>query len=166
MGVSYQQFRSSKLITHLDRSRTSLEACCTLLEELGGFWYSAEATARLGRKALRQIDEAELGHHQHGRAASPATPTTQNPRAFLSPPPDSSLDPAQGTLSNVRSGVTSTALGQELPPRPLYSQDISAPDPDHDNFTDIDTLFGDFLDLSLPTNFWDPLFMTEPPPGT
>ncbi|GKZ33240.1 hypothetical protein AbraIFM66950_003036 [Aspergillus brasiliensis] len=166
MGVSYQQFRSSKLITHLDRARTSLEACCTLLEGLGDFWYSAEATARLGRKALHQIDEVELGHHQHGRAASPATPATQNPRAFLSPPPDSSFDPAQGTLSNIRSGAPSSALGQELPPRPLCSQEISAPDPDHDSFTDIDTLFGDFLDLSLPTNFWDPLFMTEPPPGT
>ncbi|GKZ23023.1 hypothetical protein AbraIFM66951_008954 [Aspergillus brasiliensis] len=166
MGVSYQQFRSSKLITHLDRARTSLEACCTLLEELGEFWYSAEATARLGRKALHQIDEVELGHHQHGRAASPATPATQNPRAFLSPPPDSSFDPAQGTLSNIRSGAPSSALGQELPPRPLCSQEISAPDPDHDSFTDMDTLFGDFLDLSLPTNFWDPLFMTEPPPGT
>jgi hypothetical protein len=25
-------------------------------------------------------------------------------------------------------------------------------------FADIDTLFGEFLDLSLPTNFWDPIF--------
>jgi hypothetical protein len=30
-----------------------------------------------------------------------------------------------------------------------------------DGFTDIDMLFGEFLDLSLPTNFWDPIFMEE-----
>ena len=30
-----------------------------------------------------------------------------------------------------------------------------------DGFADIDMLFGDFLDLSLPTNFWDPVFTTE-----
>jgi hypothetical protein len=30
-------------------------------------------------------------------------------------------------------------------------------------FADIDNLFGEFLDLSLPTNFWDPIFVeTEP----
>jgi hypothetical protein len=28
-----------------------------------------------------------------------------------------------------------------------------------DGFADIDTLFGDFLDISLPTHFWDPIFM-------
>ena len=32
-------------------------------------------------------------------------------------------------------------------------------------FADIDTLFGEFLDLSLPTNFWDPIFAEEPSGG-
>jgi hypothetical protein len=31
---------------------------------------------------------------------------------------------------------------------------------------DIDVLFGDFLDLSLPTNFWDPVFLTEEEKGS
>ncbi|PYI01058.1 fungal-specific transcription factor [Aspergillus sclerotiicarbonarius CBS 121057] len=172
MGVSYQHFRSSKLVTHLDRARTSLEACCTLLEGLGVYWYSAEAMARLGRKALHQIDEVEPGHHQHGRAASLSTPgltstsAPPNLRGCLSTSPSSSFVAAQGVLSNVRSDAPSTALMQELPPRPLCSQEISPRDPDQDNFTNIDMLFGDFLDLSLPTNFWDPVFFTEPPPGT
>lgn len=34
-------------------------------------------------------------------------------------------------------------------------------DTGNDSFADIDMLFGDFLDLSLPTNFWDPVFFTE-----
>ena len=162
MGVSYQHFRSSKLITHLGRARTSLEACCTLLERLGGYWYSAEAMARLGRMALYQIDEVQLGHHHNGRAAS-APP---NPRGCLSTSPSSYVDAAQGALSNIRSNAPSAALVQELLPRPSCTQENFPPDPDQDNFANIDMLFGDFLDLSLPTNFWDPVFFTEPPPET
>lgn len=33
-----------------------------------------------------------------------------------------------------------------------------------DGFADIDTLFGEFLDISLPTNFWDPIFMEDQDP--
>ncbi|RAL05045.1 transcription factor domain-containing protein [Aspergillus ibericus CBS 121593] len=170
MGVSYQQFRSSKLITHLDRARTSLEACCTLLEGLGVYWYSAEAMARLGRKALHQIDEVELGHHQHGRAASlstsglTSTSAPQHSSGCLPTLPSSSFVAAPGALSDVRSDAPSTAQVQELLPRPLCSQEIGPPD--QGNFTNIDMLFGDFLDLSLPTNFWDPVFFTEPTPET
>jgi hypothetical protein len=29
------------------------------------------------------------------------------------------------------------------------------------SFEDIDMLFGEYLDLSLPTNFWDPIFMED-----
>ncbi|KAJ5491797.1 Uracil-DNA glycosylase [Penicillium expansum] len=55
MGVSYRQLRSSRLITHVDRAKASLEACRSILENLSPYWYSAEAMARLGQKALHQI---------------------------------------------------------------------------------------------------------------
>jgi hypothetical protein len=38
---------------------------------------------------------------------------------------------------------------------PVDSLDISV----QNGLADIDTLFGEFLDISLPTNFWDPVFI-------
>ncbi|KAJ5123464.1 transcriptional regulator family: Fungal Specific TF [Penicillium atrosanguineum] len=76
MGVSYRQLRSSKLVTHLDRAKASLEACCSLLEDLSPQWYSAEAMARLGRKALHQIDYEHQRHPASDLSASqPPTST-------------------------------------------------------------------------------------------
>ncbi|KAJ5815314.1 hypothetical protein N7474_007091 [Penicillium riverlandense] len=117
MGVSYRQLRSSKLITHLDRAKGSLEASCSLLEALSVYWYWAEAMARLGRKALRSCPP-------EGRDGSSVVP------------------PAPDVSESFEAGLT----------------DLEAP---LQGFTDIDTLFGEFFDLSLPTNFWDPIFMEE-----
>ncbi|KAL2787265.1 hypothetical protein BJX66DRAFT_327981 [Aspergillus keveii] len=167
MGVSYQQFRNSKLITHYSRAKGSLDACCALLEELSAYWYSAEAMARLGRKALRQIKgmASEDGKFGHG-------------------PPLSTVD------SNNQDNGTSSIAGQELPlPGPsVYSNEPHRPSEggllpsmtparlvplipheqhsdlqnsvSADGFADIDMLFDDFLNLSLPTNFWDPVFFS------
>lgn len=55
--------------------------------------------------------------------------------------------------------------GIAVPPAPENAMDVLQPpvgDLDtsmQDGFADIDTLFGDFLDISLPTHFWDPIFM-------
>ncbi|KAF7586474.1 hypothetical protein BBP40_008807 [Aspergillus hancockii] len=159
MGVSYQQFRSSQLITHLDQAKAGLEACCTLLEELGISWYSAEAMARLGRKALHQIEGLDFGHHE----------LNQDPRQPLAP----------GNMSSKPANAENAALCLSLPsyqgddiPLNSVSGTIQEPsrhgplDPpgngmqnlEADGFADIDILFGEFLDLSLPTNFWDPIF--------
>lgn len=166
MGVSYQQFRSSKLITHFDRAKNSLEACCTLLEGLGVYWYSAEAMARLGRKALHHIE----GLKADRQAASDGTPTTAvNYSVSVSDP--------SATLSSypyiTGYGYSNASNGSELvreDPTTAPTQDTSALESmepytttdgvGNDSFADIDMLFGDFLDLSLPTNFWDPVFFT------
>lgn len=153
MGVSYRQLRSSKLITHIDRAKASLEACCSLLEDLSPQWYSAEAMARLGRKALQQIDfehqrrpgsERWLPHLSGGTGPTASVPVeladvnqeaTQEETDVVPsvvPDPDNPMD---GSLESME-GFDTT----------LHS------------FSDIDTLFGEFLDLSLPTNFWDPIF--------
>lgn len=158
MGVSYRQLRSSKLITHFDRAKASLEACCTLLEDLSPQWYSAEAMARLGQKALQQID------HEHQRHPG---------SEFLIPQATTSTDLAASMPSEVSHAKEETTLGttgvdSTRPPMasalevrmdsPLLSSEL---DTTLHGFADIDTLFGEFLDLSLPTNFWDPIFAEE-----
>ncbi|GAB1195295.1 hypothetical protein APSETT444_004553 [Aspergillus pseudonomiae] len=158
MGVSYQQFRSSKLITHSDRAKASLEACCTLLEALGISWCSAEAMARLGRKALHQIDGLNLGSHKPSQASTqpPAPGNTlinstnaQSAEPVLHLPSYQSDDYPFNDLSAAKQA--SSTQGSLDPPE--NNMQVC----ETDGFADIDVLFGDFLDLSLPTNFWDPV---------
>lgn len=160
MGVSYRQLRSSKLITHFNRARASLEACCSLLEDLSSQWYSAEAMARLGRKALQQLD------HERARPgptnAGPLAPHSSQkvPMEPTAPPssdiPRSPPNEDHSSLSAVAAADPDPYFSTHLPPM----DDL---DTTMNGFTDIDTLFGEFLDLSLPTNFWDPIFAeTEP----
>ncbi|GES62697.1 fungal-specific transcription factor [Aspergillus terreus] len=164
MGVSYQQFRSSKLITHFERAKASLEACCGLLEDLGVYWYSAEAMARLGRKALHQIEEAKPGPSRQGTGSrqpalsgqSPIIAST-HPNNAVSDTPFVNRSDDQRPFSDVPSTVSSmeTHPGLEtIGPQPATGFQASG----MDGFADIDMLFGEFLDLSLPTNFWDPVF--------
>ncbi|RAH65851.1 transcription factor domain-containing protein [Aspergillus aculeatinus CBS 121060] len=118
MGVSYQQFRSSKLITHLNQARAGLEASCVLLERVSAYWSAAEAMGRLGRKALHQridISNPKYQLHDHENEQSLDLPSVCTPRT----------------------------------------------DPECSRFADIDFLFGEFLDFSLPTNSLDPVFLSS-----
>jgi hypothetical protein len=159
MGVSYRQLRSSKLVTHFDRAKASLEACCSLLEDLSPQWHSAEAMARLGRKALHQVD---YEHQRHpALEISVSRPTT-------------GVALADSTATDLPNADNSPSYG-ETEAEPVVGPVGSAPDVSIENplaamseldtsmngFADIDTLFGEFLDLSLPTNFWDPIFADE-----
>ncbi|KAJ5721133.1 uncharacterized protein N7483_009067 [Penicillium malachiteum] len=145
MGVSYRQLRFSKLITHSNRAKASLEVCCSLLEDLSPQWSSAEAMARLGQKALQQFDQGSRQGPRILSAQGQETPVADPVKSF------GDHDPAQANQDESgRSVGTDTDISQtSLPP-------IS--DFDTHGFSDIDTLFGEFLDLSLPTNFWDPIF--------
>ncbi|KAJ5668786.1 hypothetical protein N7462_009856 [Penicillium macrosclerotiorum] len=166
MGVSYRQLRSSKLITHFDRARGSLEACCAMLEDLGPRWYSAEAMARLGRKALQHINHDHPAHRSVATSIEHPHIPADLPRLEGSDSTANSLDDLPSTLqgpSQIMSTVPSVVPGPEVPmgcPSPSENDVDSA----MHGFADIDTLFGDFLDLSLPTNFWDPIFAEEEPP--
>lgn len=167
MGVSYQQFRSSKLITHFDRAKRGLEACCALLEGFGTYWYSAEAMARLGRKALHHIEGLKPETRGHGFESEKQTsagkvsdftvPASAPAMAWPSYHHPNDLT-SSGEVAPREDLATTSA--QDI--SPLESLDVGGPDvPGNDSFADIDMLFGDFLDLSLPTNFWDPVFFTE-----
>ncbi|KAJ5102851.1 transcriptional regulator family: Fungal Specific TF [Penicillium argentinense] len=167
MGVSYRQLRSSKLITHFDRAKASLEACCTLLENLSLSWYSAEAMARLGRKALHQVDHE---HHPqpadvpHAPPIVRAGPAEAEPAAFstnthdvVPAPRPIEMDSGMPFAAPVPLiGPETSSMANPLPS--VHDHDLDAPT---HGFADIDTLFGEFLDLSLPTNFWDPVFAED-----
>lgn len=167
MGVSYRQLRSSKLITHFDRAKASLEANCSALEDLSPHWYSAEAMARLGRKALQQI-----GHDNPQQAASQASlfpqPTaTTAPNAPRTDGVPNTNPSSTRSTSNVDTAIPLAAPDPDVPIDPgafpsvhdLDSTTVS-------DFADIDMLFGEFLDLSLPTNFWDPIFAEQDATGS
>ncbi|GIC84900.1 transcription factor domain-containing protein [Aspergillus udagawae] len=167
MSVSYQQFRSSRLITHFNRAKASLEACCSLLEGMGIYWYSAEAMARLGRRALREINVAKPGlQRSQGQAA----------RQLMDPGSTPSVSNAVTTASTTQLAADNYSPGVAgCVPAPIAPQE-SPTDPPRElqrveenrqgALEDIDVLFGDFLDLSLPTNFWDPVFLTEEDKGS
>ncbi|KAL2866363.1 transcription factor domain-containing protein [Aspergillus lucknowensis] len=169
MGVSYQQFRTSKIITHFDRARASLEACCSVLEELGPYWYSAEAMARLGRKALRQIEGATTDNNQSGNGVllsamnhdrdsydnAGTLVANQEISAASTRPPVCSTGPHRP----FRDGLLAPVIPGSSARLPLDEKQGDMQSPvTGDGFADIDMLFDDFLDLSLPTNFWDPVF--------
>jgi len=163
MGVSYRQLRSSKLITHIDRAKGSLEASCSLLEALSVYWSWAEAMARLGRKAVHQIEGIQPAHPSHQRELSyHHGPYPGYPALGASGVPDFSGPPNDNTSAEATSEARDGSA--VVPPAPVAASleaglaDVEAP---LQGFTDIDTLFGEFFDLSLPTNFWDPIFMAE-----
>lgn len=166
MGVSYQQFRSSKLITHFDRAKRGLEACCALLESLGTYWYSAEAMARLGRKALHHIEGLKQETRGHGFDSEKQTSAGQGSDSAsasamswrLHHHPDDLPFPGEEAP---REDLTATSTQDLSALGPLEAHVSGTEVPGNASFADIDMLFGDFLDLSLPTNFWDPVFFTE-----
>ncbi|KAF7517556.1 hypothetical protein PCG10_001134 [Penicillium crustosum] len=172
MGVSYRQLRSSKLITHLDRAKASLEACRSVLENLSPYWYSAEAMARLGQKALRQIQgnpQSSQTNHTGSPLLQEVAESSHKPvitdssvskrLESINPAPQGNDPPRAKRQRNNSDGIAAVS------PAPEITMDVLQPPVDdldtsmQDGFTDIDTLFGDFLDISLPTHFWDPIFM-------
>jgi len=168
MGVSYQQFRSSKLITHFDRAKRGLEACCTLLEGLGTYWYSAEAMARLGRKALHHIEGLKPETRGHGFESEKQTSAGRVSDTAVSASAPGMAWPSYHQPNDLASDEVApredlaTTSAQDLSALGSLDPSVGGPDlPGDDSFADIDMLFGDFLDLSLPTNFWDPVFFTE-----
>ncbi|KAL4746779.1 hypothetical protein BDW72DRAFT_184181 [Aspergillus terricola var. indicus] len=166
MGVSYQELRSSKLITHFNRARASLEACCNMLEELVS-WCSAEAMARLGRKALRQIDGISSANNTllvtyNGGGKNPNRSTASAANLGISrvsmPSSSYSFNTYQSSNDNL---PTVADPGQHVIPLIDEQQDYLQGPTSNDGFANIDMLFDDFLDLSLPTNFWDPIFFSS-----
>lgn len=162
MSVSYQQFRSSRLITHFNRAKASLEACCSLLESMSIYWYSAEAMARLGRRALHEINVAKPSlQRSQGQGVQRLMDPGSVPSASNAVTHASTTQLATDNHSPGVSGRAPAPVAPQGDPVELPADLQRVQENRQGALEDIDVLFGDFLDLSLPTNFWDPVFLTE-----
>ncbi|KAJ5121206.1 Uracil-DNA glycosylase [Penicillium bovifimosum] len=172
MGVSYRQLRSSRLITHINRAKASLEACRSLLENLSPYWYSAEGMARLGQRALDQIQGQlqssrtdRVGPQRHvtvpaHKQPGPNDSMSKGLETTHFAPPGNEFPRAKRQRSSSH-GMANVSTAADVAIEPLHPpmSDVDTHVPN--GLADIDTLFGEFLDISLPTNFWDPIFMEE-----
>jgi hypothetical protein len=126
------------------------------------YWYSAEAMARLGRRALREINVAKPGLQ---RSQGQGVRQLMDPGSIQSA--SNAVTPASTTqlaTDNYSRGVSGCVPAPVAPREGLTDSpaDLQRVEENRQGaLEDIDVLFGDFLDLSLPTNFWDPVFLTE-----
>ncbi len=153
---------------------------CEVLEKLGMRWSTAVAMAKLGRKALRSLDgplteDANQIAESMEVAVAPCKPLAAQSRSLgvdNSVTTQTGLDvlssAAEAHANNVNQGRPSRTLIADS----IYENNgVDGPSrdtsglPDFDiqggNFHDLDALFGDFVDLSMPTLFQDPLFENE-----
>lgn len=163
MSVSYQQLRQGDSNITFDQAKGNLTSCCSFLDELSAYWDSASAMFRLGTRALKQIEDAR---------ARPYEVTAHRPQTLPGPSSRRNGDEVlSGTTKTRHPEQEAGHIAADVEPEDpsLGRTDfiaIDAPlslgeDFDRGNFEDIDTFFGEYLDLSLPTNFWDPMFMAD-----
>jgi len=180
LTVAYRLLRDSKSAADKTSARADLTCRCEILEKLSARWSSAAAMAKLGRKALGSLQQPpvddpvkvtsmmeeaiapckplanqvqpvgidgkslkQTGLDVLSSAAEAHASTNQQRR----PSRSMTVDPTYSL--NVGNGQI-----QENPLEPAFNQQVS-------NFDDLDALFGDFVDLSMPTLFQDPLFENQ-----
>ena len=184
MTVAYRQLRDSKSIHDQRLAMIDLDSRCAILEGLSTRWWSADAMAKLGRKALKNLqgslednpgkvmlmleDAVAICSGGGGRTQVADETAEQNALAVLSSvaeaqsreqqPKEMSLW-LQKTMSrqlndlqsNLSPATATESNGPSTEPPPL-------PEFDDGQFQNLDHIFGDFADLSMPTLFHDPLF--------
>lgn len=67
--------------------------------------------------------------------------------------------PYKNSYHHIEEGPSLSTTVQAVSPGSDWQGDPQE-NPEPNGFADIDMFFGDFLDLSLPTNFWDPVFLS------
>ena len=180
MTVAYRLLRDSKSAADQWSAKADLTCRCEVLEKLSARWNSAAAMAKLGRKALGSLqqplgDDLAKVTSLIEEAVSPCKPLASQTQAVGVDSKTSKqtgldvLSSAAEAHANTNqqrrpsSSVTvdpaydlNVANGQvhENPTEPASNQAVS-------NFDDLDALFGDFVDLSMPTLFQDPLFENQ-----
>jgi hypothetical protein len=171
MTVAYRKLRDNQLTGNLLGYVECLGYRCEILESFKERWWSAEAMARLGRRALQNVQEVSNGQNRGQKKANAQDRTSHiveavNPLEMLSSVAESH---AHGGLSNDLSQTLTTAAEpgdllatdqQTIEIERLAGEGAVADgiDEESDPFRDLDTAFGDFFDLSMPTTFFDPLF--------
>lgn len=161
-------------------AKADLTCRCEVLEKLSARWSSAAAMAKLGRKALKSLDRPFLDDMAQvaalmEEAVAPCKPLANQMRAVgleskslkqtgldvLSSAAEAHANTNQQQRPSSSMAVDSTCdlhipNGQihDTSLEPAFNQPVS-------NFDDLDALFGDFVDLSMPTLFQDPLFENQ-----
>lgn len=180
LTVAYRLLRDSKSAGEMKSAKADLSCRCEVLEKLSTRWSSAAAMAKLGRKALNSI-ERPFGEDTARvtsmieEAVAPCKPlANQIPAMGVDGKTSkqtgldvlSSAAEAHANTNQPRRPSTSTAIDATYDPtvpngpvhdthlEPVLNQQIS-------NFDDLDVLFGDFVDLAMPTLFQDPLFENQ-----
>jgi hypothetical protein len=171
MTVAYRKLRDSQVASSSPALVESLTYRCTILESFKERWWSADAMARLGRKALRNVEALSnvqhLDQHPAFTAAGPIYEVdTLNPLDMLSSAAECHAQ--ADILSQLSQSVTAAEGPSGLLATDELATEIQARTGDGhastdanerlDIFADFDTAFGDFFDLSMPTTFFDPLF--------
>jgi hypothetical protein len=171
MTVAYRKLRDSQVASSSPALVESLTYRCTILESFKERWWSADAMARLGRKALRNVEALSnvqhLDQHPAFTAAGPIYEVdTLNPLEMLSSAAECHAQ--ADILSQLSQSVTAAEgpsgllatdeLATEIQVRTGDGHASTDANERLDIFADFDTAFGDFFDLSMPTTFFDPLF--------
>jgi hypothetical protein len=171
MTVAYRMCRDRpNAATAADISRLAFR--CEILESFQARWWSAEAMARLGRKALQNIQRVpRVGGKEQSSLAAAQQPhhdkNATNPLEMLSTVAEShgngSLPIAlPDTPEEATGGSCERVVSNDQPVNteayPFDGAITLDSYTEVERFRDLDTAFGDFFDLSLPTSFFDPLF--------
>lgn len=178
LTVAYRLLRDSRSATEQKRAQSDLTIRCAVLEKLGVRWSSAAAMAKLGRKALRSLDRPNDDSHKVVEmmedALNPCRPLASISRGaelddamaeqtgldVLSSAAEAHANTVEQRRSSrgMNDSAYETNSSNGLVSATPGFQDFDLQD---GNFHDLDALFGDFVDLSMPTLLQDPLFENE-----
>lgn len=186
LSVAFIQLRNSKQELHQKRASSTLEKCCTLLENQSAAWWSAGPMALLGRRALQECKSSFATRNTIKRSGvgllrDIATPipksVTQNGTTEFELA--SRLNKSHPALSNEqrprpshmvneqRSSSPLPNIGQFMPTIDTLGLTVADPDSQFNQFNNVDpgedadelfTLAAGILEPNFPTNFDDPLF--------
>lgn len=180
LTVAYRLWRDSRSAIDQGNAQADLTTRCEVLEKLGARWTSAAAMAKLGRKALKSLERptAEDSSKLSGMMEDAITPC--KPLAALSrgvgedntATKQTGLDVLSSAAEAHASSVDNRRPSDTVIADSMYEnnsangmvgnlptfQDFGLQD---GHFQDLDALFGDFVDLSMPTLFQDPLFEND-----
>ena len=180
LTVAYRLLRDSRSAADERSAKADLTCRCEVLEKLSARWSSAAAMAKLGRKALRSlqqpfVDDPAKVTSMMEEAVAPCKPLANQAQGVgvdsktlkqtgldvLSSAAEAHANTNQqrrpsGSVTVDPTYDLNVANGQihETSLEPVFNQQVS-------NFDDLDALFGDFVDLSMPTLFQDPLFENQ-----
>ena len=176
MTVAYRLLRDSKSLQALQIAQRDLTYRVEVLERLSVRWSTAAAMAKLGRKALKSLeapisdDPSHLSNQMEGFVAPcrfhDRSPAAENAQAASASGLDVLSTAAEAHASAIEQRPLSTTqvLDPALTNDPSTAQQSSELPDLNFNFEEcaaLDALFGDFVDLSMPTLFQDPLFEND-----